>query len=213
MIYISKTFYSTLILFFFFIIIAHAQEEKGTIKLGFNYGLGTQQNFPFDAKDYNYDTRSYKGQINYVIASKRKWNFELLFEPGIYISEHQLLNKFYIQENNHDNYLELREKFTKKKTIHEYTVGVGFISRYKIIKNLSSYALFSVGPTLLNKSTERLDKGFAFSDVFALGLSYNASIVIVDFRLGVKHTSNGGLNKKNSGHNSAIMELGFLFLL
>ncbi len=213
MLYNSKICFYTIILFFSFILNASAQKEKRVIKLGFNYGLGTQQNFPFNANDYNYDTQSFKVQINYLIKSKRKWNFELLFEPGIYISKHQLLNKFYVQEVNHENFLELREKFTKKKTIHEYTIGVGFISRYKLLEKLSTYALFSVGPTLLSKSTERLDKGFAFSDVLAFGLSYTAPYAIFDFRLGVRHTSNGGLNSKNSGHNSALMELGFLFLL
>jgi len=211
MLFKSNLCYLSLLLFISLIVHTQAQEAEKSIKLGFNYGLGTQQNFPFDADDYNYDSQSFKGQINYLIKSNRKWNFELLFEPGIYISKHQLLNKYYIQEIKHENFLELREKFTKKKTIHEYTLGVGFISRYKIFNNLSSYALFSIGPTLLSKSTERLDKGFAFSDILAFGLSYNVNRLILDFRLGVKHTSNGGLNKKNSGHNSALVEFGFLF--
>jgi len=205
--------FSTLLLFLVLSLNIQAQESIKVIKIGFNYGLGTQQNYPFNTSDYTHDTKSFKGQINYVISSKRKWNFEFLFEPGIYISKHQLLNKYYIKAVNHENFEALRERFTKESTIYEYTLGVGFIFRYKLITNLSPYTLFSVGPSLMSKSTERLDKGFVFSDVFAVGLSYNASIAILDFRLGIRHTSNASLNQKNSGHNSSFIEIGFLFLL
>ncbi|PHR74542.1 MAG: hypothetical protein COA67_00240 [Lutibacter sp.] len=187
----------------------HSQEKK-TIKYGFNYGIGKQGNFPVSDKDYLYELQFYKGQINYIFKTKGKFCFELNFEPSIYISKHQLLNKNFITPYSGDDYLERRERFTKKKTMKEYVLGVGIIARYNLVDNISIYALGSVGPMIIDTETERMAKGFAFSDVFSLGLSYKLNSITIDTRYGVRHVSNFNFQNPNSGYNSANFEIGVL---
>ncbi len=92
----------------------------------------------------------------------------------------------------------------------EFALGIGIITRYNLINNISVYALGSVGPMIIDTETERLAKGFAFSDVFSLGLSYKLNSITIDTRYGVRHTSNLNLQNPNSGYNSANFEIGFL---
>ena len=102
------------------------QKEKYTerLKTGFNYGMGTQEIFPFNSKDYLYDPQFFKIQINYTLAKKVNWNFELNVEPSYYLVQHQLLNEFYVKPSDREDYLEKREEFTKKKQINEYVLNV-----------------------------------------------------------------------------------------
>lgn len=188
----------------------NAQENKKTIKYGFNYGFGEQGIFPFSDNDYLYELQFYKGQINYVFKTKGEFSFELNFEPSIYITKHQLLNKHFITPDDGDDYLEQRERLTKKKTMKEYVLGIGIIARYYLIDDLSIYALGSVGPMIIDTETERMAKGFAFSDVFSLGLSYKLNSITIDTRYGVRHVSNLQLQSPNSGYNSTNFEIGLL---
>ncbi len=206
----KKPFYFFISVCLFISLHSNAQEKK-TKKtyIGFIYGFGTQQSFPFKSKDYDYKPQSFKAEINIKIAERRKWDFEVLIEPGLYVSKHQLLNKWYVKPSDADNYLELRDIYTQEKTINEYSIGVGFIARYKLFKSFSAFALGSVGPTLLDTSSERLDKGFAFSDVFALGFSYETKSIIFDARCGIRHVSNADLREKNNGYNNSFIEFGF----
>lgn len=191
----------------------NAQLKKEKLRLGFAYGTGSQNKFPFDQKDYTHTVDFYKAQINYILKEKRKWSYELHIEPSINIAEHQLLNKFFIKPTDVENYEELRELFTQKRRITEYVLNFGFLLRYKFNNDFSTYAIASVGPMTSNKATERLAKGYAFSDVFGLGLSYNLGKVQVDFRASVRHTSNLELKQPNTGHNTTNMEFGVLFPL
>lgn len=188
----------------------NSQENKKILKYGFNYGFGEQGIFPFSDNDYSYELQFYKGQINYVFKTKGKFSFELNFEPSIYITKHQLLNKHFVTPNDGDDYLEQRERLTKKKTMKEYVLGIGFIYRYKLVDNLSIYALGSVGPMIIDTETERMAKGFAFSDVFSFGLSYKLNLITIDTRYGVRHVSNFQLQNPNSGYNSTNFEIGIL---
>lgn len=190
-----------------------AQIKKDAIKLGFAYGVGSQNKFPFNLEDYTHTVDFYKILINYSLKQKGRWSFELQIEPGINIAEHQLLNKWYVRESEWDNYLELRDLFTQKRTITEYVLNLGFLVRYTIYKDLSAYAIGSVGPMISDKPTERLAKGYAFSDVFGLGLSYSINKVQFNIRGSVRHTSNLKFKKPNSGHNTTNIEFGALFQL
>ena len=114
-----------LIIFILFSASTHAQDtipKSNKIRLGLNYGFGTQQSYPFNSKDYTYDVQFYKIQINYLLNKRTKWSFEINVEPSIYINEHQLLNKYYVQPNDGDDYLEKREEFTKIKQLNEYVL-------------------------------------------------------------------------------------------
>jgi len=181
------------------------------IRLGFNYGRAKQETFPFNSPDYQYDTQFYKVQINYELINKTKWRFELNVEPAYYLAMHKLLNKYYVTPDYREDYLEKREEFTKEKNINEYVLNIGFLSRYKIYKGISTYALVSVGPMYSDTDTERMNAGFAFSDIFALGISYEMKRYLFDFRYGLRHVSNANIRKPNNGYNSAGFELGITY--
>jgi hypothetical protein len=193
--------------------ISNAQIKKENFKLGFNYGTGTENAFPFNSKDYDHTVSQYKIQINYVIKEKGKWSYEINIEPSYNIAKHQLLNKFFIKPSSGDDFLERRDLFTQNREIKEYVLNFGFLTRYAIVKKLSVYNLASVGPMLSDKATERLAKGFAFSDILAFGTSYEIGEIVLDVRYSLRHTSNANFKKPNQGHNTMNIEFGMLFEL
>lgn len=195
------------------IFVGHAQIKTENIKLGFNYGEGSQNKYPFNLKDYIHTVSFYKAVINYRLKEKEKWTYEVILEPGIYLAKHQLLNKWFIKSTDYENFEELRDLYTQERRITEYVLNFGFIVRYTVFKPMSVFAIGSVGPMIANKPTERLAKGFAFSDVFGLGLSYEIGGIQLDFRYSVRHTSNLELQQPNNGHNTTNMEFGVLFQL
>ncbi len=200
----------TLTLFLLFInLTSFSQDNNSKFKIGFNYGFGETNKFPFSTDDYTYDIQFYKIQLNYLWFEKGKFDFEINIEPSYYRSEHQLLNKYFVTPDDPD-YEEKREEFTQLKTMNEYVIGLGFIVRYPIIKPLTVYALGSIGPMYIDTRTERMAKGFAFSDVLSFGLSYKIKSIVFDIRYGVRHVSNAELQQPNSGYNSTNFEFGFL---
>lgn len=176
--------------------------------LGLIYGQAAQDKFPFNNSNYLYSNKYFKFQINYLLSEKKKVIYELNIEPSIYFSEHQLLNKYFIQPNRGDDYLEQREKFTEKRSFGEYAINFGIILRCKIINSFSTYILGSIGPMISFKGTERLKKGFAFSDICGCGFSYQQKKLRFDLRLTVRHNSNFELFYPNNGHNSTGIEGG-----
>lgn len=188
-------------------------QKFNKVRLGFNVGYGTQKSFPFDSKDYSYDVWFYKIQINYRLKESKKWSFEVNAEPSYYLAEHQLLNKYYVKPEDGDDYLEKREEFTKKKNINEYVLNLGLIARYKIYNNISVYAIGSVGPMYSDTDTERMNAGFAFSDIFGLGMSYQIHRFFLDFRYSIRHVSNLNITLPNNGYNSSNLEIGCTYQL
>lgn len=190
-----------------------APQKTNKIRLGFNSGLGTQESFPFNSKDYSYDVQFYKLQFNYLMMERIKWKFELNIEPSYYLAEHQLLNEYYVRPDQGDDYLEKREEFTAKKYINEYVLNLGLIARYKIYNNISAYVLGSVGPMYSDSDTERMNAGFAFSDIFGLGMSYQIHRFFLDFRYSIRHVSNLNITLPNNGYNSSNLEIGCTYQL
>lgn len=193
--------------------IGHSQIKKERLKLGFAYGTGSQNKPPFDLVDYTHEVTFYKALINYRFKQKRKWAFEMSLEPSFNVAEHQLLNEHFIKPKDDENYEALRELYTQKRTFNEYVLNCGLVARYFIYKNISTYVIGSLGVMTADKATERLAKGFAFSDVAGLGLSYEINKIQLDFRYSVRHTSNLELQQPNKGHNTTNMEFGLLFRL
>ena len=194
-------------------IVGNAQIKKENLKLGFTYGTGSQNKYPFNATDYTHEVDFYKVQINYRFKDKQKWAFEINLEPSYNVVAHQLLNGFYVKPSDAKNYQELNELYMQKRTIKEYVLNCGFIARYKIYTSISTYAIASLGPMVSDKATERLAKGFAFSDIFGLGLTYEMNKLQFDFRYSVRHTSNLELKQPNGGHNTTNTEFSVLFKL
>lgn len=192
-----------------FSLLATAQESKSKYRIGFNYGFGETNKFPFSTDDYTYHIRFYKIQLNYLLKECRKFDFEINVEPSYYRTEHQLLNKHFVTPEDPD-YLEKREEFTQLKTMNEYVLGLGFLVRYSVIKNLSVSILGSIGPMYIDTETERMSKGFAFSDVLSFGVSYKFKRVVLETRYGVRHVSNAQLQQPNNGYNTTNLEFGIL---
>jgi hypothetical protein len=185
-----------------------AQEESRSLRLGLKYGIGTQQIFPYNSPDYTYKVSGYKGLINIQLKKYRILSFEMQLEPGIYIARHQLLNEYFVQPRWGADYLEKREVFTKEKTITEYAINVGILVRYDLKKRISFFILGSVGPMFSNTETERLAKGFAFSDVLALGVTYKVGKIMFEMAPNLRHVSNANLQFPNCGHESLNIDFG-----
>ena len=71
--------------------------------------------------------------------------------------------------------------------------------------------MVSTGPMISDKETERLAKGFAFSNVIALGISFKVQKFEFDIRPNFRHVSNAGLSSPNIGFNTKNIEFGLSF--
>ena len=88
-------------LFFFNIILvfnvySQKKEKDKRLLFGLNYGQASQNKTPLNDKDYLYNNQYFKIQINYLLLKKKKISYELNIEPSLYLSEHQLLNKYFV---------------------------------------------------------------------------------------------------------------------
>ncbi len=203
----NKKILFSLILIFSFCTF-YAQDQKPEMALGFDYGFGSE----IKNTDYTYTNHYYKIQFYYTIKETKNFKFEIVLQPELNFATHQLLN-FYFVTPDEPNYLQKRETFTKLTNIKEYVLGVGFIVRKPISKMLSVYMIISSGPMITNSETERLSKGFAFSDVLSLGISLKMDKVTFDVRPNLRHISNAGIQKSNAGFNTKNIEFGFSFPL
>jgi hypothetical protein len=205
----------TILLFLSFgsLIHSYGQEDQRPVRLGICYGTGTQQIFPYNNKDYIYNVNGYKILINHPVGITGKLSYELQFEPGIYFAKHQLLNEYFVQPKDGTDYLEQRKIFTQEKTITEYVLNAGFQVRYCIKPGLSLSLIGGIGPIYSDTETERLARGFAFSDVVAIGMAYKTGKLMFEIRPGLRHVSNADLKYPNSGHNSSNIDFGISVFL
>jgi len=183
-----------------------SQEKNQNFAVGLGYGIGGE----IKNTDYTYTNRYFKGQFFYTFKTTKNFKFELLVQPEINFATHQLLNLYFVTPDEPD-FEAKREAYTKLKDIHEYVLNVGLVIRKPITQNFSIYALLSVGAMITDTETERLSKGFAFSDVFGIGFSLKTKKVTLDLRPNVRHTSNAGLQNSNAGFNTYNIEAGIIF--
>lgn len=203
-----KTKFLFLLLFLQIPTVFQAQEKKHPMAIGVHYGFGDE----LKNSNYTYTNQYIKGQLYYTLKTTKNFSFEVLLQPEINFATHQLLNLYFVTPDEPD-FEEKRERYTKLKDIREYALNVGFIVRKSITKNFSIYALGSVGPMFTDTETERLSKGFVFSDVLALGFSLKTGKAVLDLRPNVRHTSNAGLQNSNAGFNTLNIEFGVSFPL
>lgn len=186
------------------------QEKIRSTGLGFSYGMGSQQVFPFMSKDYNYNTKNIKLLFNYPIR-KGKIALDLRIEPSIFLAKHQLLNEYFVQPEYGPDYLYLREVYSRQKTITEYALNIGLQLSINPEGRFSWFIMASTGPMYTDTATERLAKGFAFSDIFGFGMQYKTEHLVFEIRPGLRHVSNLDLQFPNCGHNSTAIDFGILF--
>jgi len=185
-------------------------QETSNLRIGFNYGMGSENWFPFNSQSYTYENRFYKGILNYGFTETRRWSLEANFELGWYRVKYNSENQVRSQSAN-KSLIDTEPGLQKK--LNEYVLNVGLLSRYKVSRHFGFYALGSLGPMISNCGTDRLAHGFAFSDIFALGLRYSITVWAFDLRYSYRHVSNAGLELPNKGHNSTNLELGCLIQL
>ncbi|OAB25694.1 Lipid A 3-O-deacylase (PagL) [Flavobacterium fryxellicola] len=188
--------------------LSFAQVKNRDVQVGFAYGLGTE----FENKNYSYTNHYYKLQFYFEVKETKKVSYQILIQPELNFATHQLLNLYFIEPDEPD-YIKKRERYTKLKDIKEYVLNLGFLVRKPLSNQASLYALGSVGPMITDTETERLSKGFAFADVIALGVTFKINRITVDLRPSIRHVSNAGLQKKNSGYTTKNIDLGFLLVL
>ncbi|MDR6969170.1 hypothetical protein J2X31_003197 [Flavobacterium arsenatis] len=185
-----------------------SQEKEQNLALGFSYGIGDE----VKNTNYTYTNRYLKGQFYYSFLTVKNFKLELLLQPEINFAKHQLLNLYFVTPEEPD-FEAKREAYTKLKDIREYVLNVGLVIRKPITDTFSIYALLSIGPMITDTETERLSKGFAFSDVLGIGFSLKTKKVTFDVRPNFRHTSNAGLQNSNAGFNTYNIEAGIIFPL
>ncbi|PWA05569.1 acyloxyacyl hydrolase [Flavobacterium psychrotolerans] len=185
-----------------------AQEKTHKCTLGFHYGFGNE----IKNSDYTFSNQYYKLQLDCLLKETKTLRYELLLQPEVNFATHQLLNPYFVTSNEPD-YDGKRAKYTQFKTLKEYILNIGIILRKPILKKSSIYVLGSVGPLMADTETERLSKGFAFSDVLGLGISLKTNAITFELCPNIRHVSNLGLLKHNAGYNTLNLEFGFSFSL
>ncbi|MGO4905924.1 acyloxyacyl hydrolase [Flavobacterium sp. W20_MBD1_R3] len=186
----------------------YAQDKVNKTQLGFSFGLGSE----FKNRNYTYANQSFKLQFYSKIKESKNFKYEIVLQPELNFATHQLLNLYFV-EPDEPNYIEKREKYTTLKDVKEYVFNIGLLMRKPVFKSASIYVLASIGPMIIDNETERLSKGFAFADVLALGFTFRINKVVFDIRPTVRHISNAGLYKNNSGYNTKNIDFGVLFSL
>jgi hypothetical protein len=195
---------------FLFFILGYSQDtipRYKWIRTGFVVGYASQNTFIRQEADYTYESKIVKFSNHFNFYRKNKNHFEILIEPSYYRSKHQMINYWFIPHTV-ENGDELREKFMKLKSINEYVLNIGIVYRRILSKNSSVFAVLNTGPMYIDTDTERLKKGFAFSDVFSLGYNYKLNKVSFDAKCMFRHVSNANIQMPNFGLNSVGFEFG-----
>ncbi len=99
------------------------------------------------------------------------------------------------------------------KDINEYVLNTGILYRYHLSKKNSLYTYLNVGPMYIDTDTERLKKGFAFSDILSIGYNYRFHGISVDLKAMTRHVSNANFQSPNLGLNSIGFEMGVYYEL
>lgn len=186
-----------------------AQETPpGKWSAGLAYGYGEE----FKNRDYSYANHYLQAQLYYSFNPGKKWEFQVAVQPEVNFAKHQLLNLYFVTPDVPD-YEEKRAEYTKLKDIREYVLNVAGFVRRNVTEDFSLYFMANVGPMVTDTETERLSKGFAFCDVFALGATYQVGDVMLDLRPNWRHTSNAGLKDSNAGFNTFNVSLGLRMAL
>lgn len=187
-----------------------AQESTKScrVAIGLAYGNGSE----FNNADYSYTNSYVQAQVYYSFNPGKKWEYQLAIQPEINFARHRLKNYYFIKPDEPDFEVR-RDAYLKLKNIKEYILGVSFFIRHNFSDSFSVYAMGNVGPMITDADTERLTKGFAFCDVFAIGATCKVGDVAIDLRPNVRHVSNAGLNEANAGFNTKNIALGVVVLL
>lgn len=200
---------------FLFSLFIYSQDSISKFKWlrsGVIIGYASQNTFIKQESDYTYESKVVKFSNHFNWSKKRKHSWEILVEPSYYRSKHQMINYWFISHTVEKGD-ELRNKFMQPKTINEYVLNVGLVYRRYLNLNSSVYATLNSGPMYIDTDTERLKKGFSFSDVISVGYNYKIKKISFDAKFMFRHASNANLQMPNYGLNSSGFEFGTYYEL
>ena len=183
-------------------------DKPNRYTFGASYGTGQE----FKNTDYTYTNKYVQLQFYYSLNPGKKWEYVFALQPEINFGTHQLLNLYFVTTEDPD-YENKRVAFTKLKDTREYILNVALFLKRNITPDFWVYGMANVGPMLIDTETERMAKGFAFCDVVAFGTAYNFGSVLLDLRPNVRHVSNAGFKKPNSGYNTLNVAFCIIFPL
>lgn len=187
---------------------AQDTEKTSRISVGFAYGNGSE----FNNTDYTYTNSYFQGQVYYSLNPGKKWEYQVALQPEVNFARHRLKNYYFVKPDLPDHDQKVAD-YMDLKDVREYILNVAFFARYNFTQDFSMYAMGNVGPMITDTETERLSKGFAFCDVFAIGATYKFGKIALDVRPNVRHTSNAGLQNTNSGFNTKNIQFGVIVAL
>lgn len=194
----------------FLAVFAYSQDSIPKFKWlrsGIVVGYASQNTFIKQESDYTYESKIVKFSNHFNWAKSKKHSWELLVEPSYYLSKHQMINYWFISHTV-ENGDALRKEFMQLKTINEYVLNLGLVYRRYLNLKSSIYTTLNTGPMYIDTDTERLKKGFAFSDILSVGYNYKMENLSFDAKFMFRHASNANLQKPNYGLNSSGFELG-----
>jgi len=190
---------------------ARAEDAGPAWRLGLGASYGTQRTFPYGNRNYLHDDTGYKLLANRTLWAAGTWSLELQLEPSVYVVRHRLLNLYFVGPSHGPDYLAQRARFLRGESYEEYALNLGLVGRYRLTQVMSLFVLASAGPMWSEAATERLARGFAFSDIVAVGVGYRIRGALLEVRPGLRHESNADLQLPNSGHNTTTLDLAVSF--
>ena len=199
----------------FFIVLASGmlQGQNNSQVVGITSSIGVQSIFPFNSGSYEYSFKSIGLFWKRPFRSNGQWTLSYQLEPSYYHAHHKLTNPWYKLNERDQLYSAKIPIFQAPKTIREYVLKFGFDIQYELAPKWHVNMLLSIGPTYSNTETERLAKGFAFSDAVVLGVIYKMSNFQINVLSGIRHVSNANLKQPNNGHNASLIECRIGYLL
>lgn len=181
-------------------------------KLGFLYSYGSEDNFIFNDPDYTYHTHIVKAQLFYQLKALKQAKLNLVLIPQYQRITHQLINEQFVTPNQ-ENYIEKRIEFMQKKGINLFGVALGISYEKPIALKTYIRAMLSLGFNHIDTRSERLAKGFTFSESLSLGIEHQLNKKAAIY-LGTSfgHVSNLNFQLPNDGYNILGIELGYSIL-
>lgn len=191
----------------FIVFTANAQEKHrldlSKVRYGFMYGWADQS--PFKEADYSWEVNQLKFQINYPFKEGRTFIYEVTVEPQINFVKYRQFDRSLNRPEN------APKSVADENHLMEFGLSLGGVVRYPISKNLSVYGMVSFGTFYLANRNNRVAEGIAFASQGSLGLRIKIlKGTYWDFRAGMRHLSNAGLQKPNGGINTFHVESGIL---
>ena len=215
--YIPTTFMQINLLFvlclFFFNLTA--QDIKKSKHWGIHFGYSTQQTVPFHSYDYDLEQGHVLGQLRLKNYTFKKVDVQFLAEGGYYYAQHQLINKWFTSSEFFNHFPEnFHHQMLLKKPIHQVVFHAAVEIAHYLNPKTQVFGYAAIGPMWTSQLTERLAKGFAFSDNIGVGVKFKLSKKMwLSNMVIIRHESNVNLKFPNSGHNTLGVRLGVIFNL